>query len=65
MAGDQFPEAARFYRRHAVAILLIAAYLVMRTLLLILSVADSKEISPPVVKNTKPVENPGHRRNPS
>jgi serine/threonine protein kinase len=30
-----FDKAARFYRRHAIAILLIAAYLVMRTLLLI------------------------------
>ena len=32
-----FEKAARFYRRHTVAILLIAAYLVMRVLLLILS----------------------------
>jgi serine/threonine protein kinase len=32
-----FDKAARFYRRHTVAILLIAAYLVMRILLLIFS----------------------------
>ena len=32
-----FDKAARFYRRHTVAILLIAAYLLMRVVLLLIS----------------------------